>query len=296
MRNNDGSIDYKYNTKYSDFTVQHTCHIDDIDSGAGSGYCDYDVIEGADAKQWTGTDKTGRMTFGLARETGDGSSKGLIASSEPAAFQYEFEDSNGENIRLSFNCDSFTRFPQYAGTCSSNYGDVTITGQSDTPFLPNVPVDVEYNFSEAGFDCTMTDTRTSLGESVAGNFDISCTGAPFGAGSGTYGGVAKVGGSAEEISTDKFISTPTNFYYKTTVTGNDGTVKVIQKTELGAALFPKHKGSGKDNNLGTHTSVQLTESNVSGVTKQNHLYDNGEWVEFVLHHKSYCWKQSYPLR
>ena len=221
------------------------------------------------------------MTFGLARETGDGSSKGLIASSEPAAFQYEFEDSNGENIRLSFNCDSFTRFPQYAGTCSSNYGDVTITGQSDTPFLPNVPVDVEYNFSEAGFDCTMTDTRTSLGESVAGNFDISCTGAPFGAGSGTYGGVAKVGGSAEEISTDKFISTPTNFYYKTTVTGNDGTVKVIQKTELGAVLFPKNEGSGEDNYLGTYKSVQLTESNASGVTKQKQLYDNGEWAEFA---------------
>ena len=280
-RNADGSVSYTYNTKYSDFTVQHACVIDDIEGGAGSGHCDYDVIEGADAKGWTGTDKSGTMKFGLARETGDGSSKGLIASSEPAAFQYEFEDSNGENVRISFNCPSFTRFPVYAGDCTSNYGAVTIAGQTETPVLPNVPVEVDYAFTEAGFDCTMTDTRTSLGESVAGKFDIACNGAPFASGQGTYGGVAKVGGSADDVSTDKFISTPTNFYYTTTVTGNDGTVKVINKSELGAVLFPKNEGSGEDDYLGAYKSVQLTESNASGVTKQKQLYENGEWAEFA---------------
>ena len=50
VRNVDGSVSYKYNNKYFDFTVQFDCKIDDIEGGAGSGYCDYDVIEGADAK------------------------------------------------------------------------------------------------------------------------------------------------------------------------------------------------------------------------------------------------------
>ena len=283
VRNNDGSIDYTYDTKYADFTVRHECHIDDIEGGAGSGHCNYDVIEGADAKEWSGTDKTGVMRFGLARETGDGSSKGLIASSEPAAFQYEFKDSNtDESHRITFNCPSFTRFPKYSGDCTSNFGAVTISGQDETPVLPNVPVEVEYDFTEAGFSATMTDTRTSLGESVAGHFTISgSSGAPFGNGQGTYGGVAKVGGDASDVSTEKFISTPTNFYYKTTVTGNDGTVKVINKSELGAVLFPKNEGSGEDDYLGAYKSVQLTESNASGVTKQKQMYENGEWAEFA---------------
>ena len=283
VRNNDGSIDYTYDTKYADFTVRHECHIDDIEGGAGSGHCNYDVIEGADAKEWSSTEKTGVMRFGLARETGDGSSKGLIASSEPAAFQYEFKDSNtDESHRIKFNCPSFTRFPKYSGECTSNFGAVTISGQAETPVLPNVPVDVEYDFTEAGFSATMTDTRTSLGESVAGHFTISgSSDAPFGNGQGTYGGVAKVGAEASEVSTEKFISTPTNFYYKTTVTGNDGTVKVINKSELGAVLFPKNEGSGEDDYLGAYKSVQLTESNASGVTKQKQMYENGEWAEFA---------------
>ena len=285
VRNNDGSIDYTYDTKYADFTVRHQCHIDDIEGGAGSGYCNYDVIEGADAKGWSGTDKTGVMKFGLARETGDGSSKGLIASSEPAAFQYEFEESTGESHRITFNCPSFTRFPKYSGECSSNFGAVTISGQAETPVLPNVPVTVDYDFTEAGFKATMVDTRTSLGESVAGHFTISgvaaANNAPFGEGAGTYGGVAKVGGTADDVSTDKFISTPTNFYYKTTVTGNDGTIKVINKSELGAVLFPKNEGSGEDDYLGAYKSVQLTESNASGITKQKQMYENGEWAEFA---------------
>ena len=128
----------------------------------------------------------------------------------------------------------------------------------------------------------MTDTRTSLGESVAGNFDISCNGsAPFTSEQGTYGGVTKVGGSADDVSTDKFILTPTNFYYKTIVTGNDGTVKVINKSELGAVLFPKNEGTSEDDYFGAYKSVQLTESNASGVTKRKQLYENGEWAEFA---------------
>ena len=128
----------------------------------------------------------------------------------------------------------------------------------------------------------MTDTRTSLGESVAGNFDISCNGsAPFTSEQGTYGGVTKVGGSADDVSTDKFILTPTNFYYKTIVTGNDGTVKVINKSELGAVLFSKNEGTSEDDYFGAYKSVQLTESNASGVTKRKQLYENGEWAEFA---------------
>ena len=222
------------------------------------------------------------MKFGLARETGDGSSMGLIASSEPAAFQYEFEDNTGDSHRITFNCPAFTRFPKYSGECTSNFGAVTISSDEDTPVLPNVPVTVDYDFTEAGFQATMVDTRTSLGESVAGHFTISGSpSAPFGNGQGTYGGVAKVGAEADEVSTEKFISTPTNFYYKTTVTGNDGTVKVINKSELGAVLFPKNEGSGEDDYLGAYKSVQLTESNASGVTKQKQMYENGEWAEFA---------------
>ena len=133
---------------------------------------------------------------------------------------------------------------------------MTITGLDETPVLPNIPVKVEYDFTEANFDCTMTDTRTSLGESVAGKFEITCNNAPFGdeqkrkkrsidlvGGRGTYGGVAIVGGTTDDVNTDKFITTPTNFYYKTTVTAKDGTVKIINKSELGAVLFPKNDGN-----------------------------------------------------
>jgi hypothetical protein len=282
VTNDDGSISYKYNTKYKDFTVEMDCKMDGIEGGAASGSCNYDVIEGADDMNWSGDARTGTMKFGLARETGDGSSKGLIASKEPAAFQYEWDSNNGESTRVTFNCPEFTRFPKYAGDCTSNYGAVTITGDGETPVLPNVEAGVTYEFTEAGFTCNMQDTRTSLGEAVAGKFDISCgAGAPFEGGSGTYGGMAKVGASPDAVSTDKFISTPTNFYYTTTVTGIDGSTKVINKSELGAVLFPKNEGSGEDDYLGAYKSVQLTESNASGVTKQKQLYENGEWAEFA---------------
>ena len=40
------------------------------------------------------------------------------------------------------------------------------------PPLSNIPVKVEYDFTEANFDCIMTDTWTSLCESVAGIFEF----------------------------------------------------------------------------------------------------------------------------
>jgi hypothetical protein len=79
------SLSYKFHMKYTDFTVEMDCKMEGIESGVGSGYCNYDVIDGSEAKGWTGTAKTGTMKFGLARETGDGSSEGVIASTVPAA-------------------------------------------------------------------------------------------------------------------------------------------------------------------------------------------------------------------
>ena len=52
--------------------------------------------------------------------------------------------------------------------------------------------------------------------------------------------------------------------------------KVINKSELGAVLFPKNEGSGEEDYLGAYKSVQLTESSASGVTKQKQLYENCE--------------------
>ena len=275
------SISYTMHKKFADFTVEMKCKMDGIENGAASGFCDYDVINGADAKGWSGTAKKGTLKFGLARETGDGSSKGLIASKEPAAVQFEWTGSDDEINRITFECSEFTRFPKYFGNCDSNYGAASISATDDTPVLPNIESNVKLNFQEAGFECDLAVTRTSLGESFAGNFGITCTDAPFSDGYGTYGGMAKVGASIDDVSTDKFVTSPTNMYYKTTVTTADGTKKVINKSQLGVTLFPRNEGQGNDDYLGSFKSVQLTDSSASGPTTKKQLYENGEWAEFT---------------
>lgn len=272
------SISYKMHKKFSDFTVEMNCKMDGIESGVASGSCDYDVIEGAEAKGWTGTAKTGTMKFGLARETGDGSSKGLIASSVPAAFQLEWTGSDDEMNRVTYECEDFTRFPKISANCDSNYGALIISSTEDTPVMNNVEQNIKLDFNEAGFECNFADTRTSMGEAVAGTFQMTCTDAPFSNGSGTYGGMAKVNG--DDVSTEKFVTTPTNMYSKITVTSADGTKKVFNGAKL-AALYPRDEGVGDDDYLGSYKTVQLTDTTASGRTTKKKLYEDGEWAEYT---------------